>query len=114
MANLKRNMIELVKEVKGDEVITETYWTPPFIPMSVVYEAIDLLDENEEIKTEKQRLDILTEFVAKNIYKDAFTKEQLQDGLHAPDAAQTLMEQVAFIAQGQQSDATKNFLAKND
>ncbi|WP_286201365.1 hypothetical protein [Bacillus sp. ISL-4] len=41
MANLKRNMIELVKEVKEGEIVTEKYLTPVFIPFSVVYEALD-------------------------------------------------------------------------
>ncbi|MGW8428824.1 hypothetical protein ACWGJQ_25825 [Peribacillus simplex] len=39
MANLKRNMIELVKEVKEGEIETVKYLTPVFIPFSVVYEA---------------------------------------------------------------------------
>ena len=43
MANLKRNMIQLVKEVKeGGEVITETFLTPVFISFSVVYESVDI------------------------------------------------------------------------
>ncbi|MBK5445998.1 MULTISPECIES: phage tail assembly chaperone G [unclassified Peribacillus] len=54
MANLKRNMIELVKEVKEAEIETVKYLTPEFIPFSVVYEAIDMtqeIDKSEEAKS---------------------------------------------------------------
>jgi len=116
MANLKRNSIELVTGVEGDEVVTERYWTPPFIPLSVTYEALDLSQElsSQEGKSERDLMDKLIDFVATKIYAGRFTKEQLQNGLHAPDAIQTLQEQIMFIAQGQQSDATKKFLEKKD
>ena len=45
MANLKRNMIELVLEVKEGEIVTKKYVTPVDIPLIVVYEAIDLIAE---------------------------------------------------------------------
>lgn len=115
MANLKRNMIELVKDVKEGEVVTEKYLTPVFIPMSVTYEAIDLMEEmenSETEKSEKEMLDELMEFVSKSVYKGQFTKNDLINGLHAPEAVDTLRDQVMFIAQGQQTDATKEFLAK--
>jgi len=35
MAELKRHMIELVKDVKEGELVTEKYLTPMFLPMSV-------------------------------------------------------------------------------
>lgn len=113
MADLKRNMIELVKEVKGDEVITERYWTPPFIPFSVVYEAVDLakkIDEGE--MSDVEMFDLLIDFVVDRIYNNQFTKEELMNGIHAPDAVRILQEQVIFVSQGQQSSDTKNFLAK--
>lgn len=53
MANLKRNMIELVKEVKEGEIVTEKYLTPVFIPFSVVYEAIDMTDEIDKSESSK-------------------------------------------------------------
>lgn len=118
MANLKRNMIELVKEVKEGEIITEKFLTPVFIPFSVVYEAVDLtqeIDNSEKEKSassEKDMIDKLLDFVANKIYNKQFTKEQLFDGLHAPDAIQTLQEQIVFVAQGRQTDETKKFLAK--
>ncbi|MFI8492148.1 hypothetical protein ACIGC1_04440 [Peribacillus butanolivorans] len=50
MANLKRNMIVLVKEVKEAEIETVKYLTPE----SLVYEAIDMtqeIDKSEEAKS---------------------------------------------------------------
>ncbi|MDF1997598.1 phage tail assembly chaperone G [Peribacillus frigoritolerans] len=118
MANLKRNMIELVKDVKEGEIVTEKFLTPVFIPFSVVYEAVDLtqeIDKSEKEKSassEKDMIDKLLDFVANKIYNQQFTKEDLFNGLHAPDAIQTLQEQIVFVAQGRQNDETKKFLAK--
>lgn len=121
MANLKRNMIELVKNpeevVKGGEVEIEKYWTPPFLPLTVTYEAIDLMEkiekeENDDNASPRVFLELMIDFVASKAYGGQFTKEDLQNKLHAPDALETLQSQVLFIAQGQQSESTKNFLAK--
>lgn len=109
MANLKRNMIELVTEVNGDEIKTEQYWTPPFIPLTVTYEALDLAEKMES-GAEKDLIPLLAEFVADKVYGGKFTKDQLMNGLHAPDAVDILQDQILFIAQGQQSDSTKKFL----
>lgn len=115
MANLKRNMIELVKEVKEGEVLTEKYWTPVFIPMSVVYEAIDLSEElGKGDAKEREVMDKLLDFVANKVYKGQFTKEELINGLHAPMAIQSLQEQILFIAQGNQTEETKKYLAKKN
>lgn len=118
MANLKRNMIELVKEVKEGEIVTEKYLTPVFLPFSVVYEAIDMtqeIDKSENTKSttsEKELINKLIDFVANRIYNKQFTKEDLFNGLHAPDAIETLQEQIIFVAQGHQNEETKKFLAK--
>lgn len=116
MANLKRNMIELVKEVKEGEVVTETYLTPVFIPLSVVYQAIDLSKDIQKvtIETEKEMIEKLVDFVANEVYKGQFTKDELINGLHAPDAIETLREQVIFITRGYQSEKTKKFLEKKN
>ena len=120
MANLKRNMIELVKEVKEGEIVTQKYLTPVFIPMSVVYEAIDMTEEIEKSEgdkkagSEKELLEKLMNFVAEKVYNKQFTKEELFNGLHAPDAIQTLQEQIIFVAQGRQTDETKKFLAEKN
>lgn len=121
MANLKRNMIELVKNpdevVKGGEVEMEKFWTPPFLPLTVTYEAIDIMekiekDEKEGTASPREFLELMMDFVANKAYGGQFTKEELQNKLHAPDAIEALQSQVLFIAQGQQSTATKNFLEK--
>ncbi|WP_299090341.1 hypothetical protein [uncultured Metabacillus sp.] len=114
MATLKRNMIELVKEVKEGEIVTEKYLTPVFIPLSVVYEALDLNSELQKVNVsnEKEITDKFIDFIVNKVYKGQFTREELINGLHAPDAISTLHEQVLFITQGYQSDATKKYLAK--
>ena len=59
MANLKRNMIELVLEVKEGEIVTKKYVTPVFIPLSVVYEAIDLMAELNSRKSGHAEKDMI-------------------------------------------------------
>jgi len=112
-------MIELVKEVKEGEIVTEKYLTPVFLPMSVVYEAIDMtqeIDKSDSKKSisEKELIDKLLDFVANKVYNKQFTKDELFNGLHAPDAIQTLQEQIIFVAQGRQTDETKKFLAEKN
>ncbi|MED3650606.1 phage tail assembly chaperone G [Heyndrickxia sporothermodurans] len=122
MANLKRNMIELVKEVKEGEVVTEKYLTPVFIPLSVVYEAIDIVEKIEKslfssetnAKEERDLMDQLLDFVSSKLYGNQFSKDELFNGLHGPDAIETLQEQIVFIARGQQTDETKKFLAEKN
>lgn len=111
MANLKRNMIELVQEVKEGEIITKKYLTPVFVPLSVLYEALDMIDEVDKSNTaEKELVDKMLDFVATRIYKDQFTKEELFNGLHAPDSSRILYQQILFITQGAQSEDTKKYL----
>ena len=114
MANLKRNIIELVKEVKEGEIITQTYYTPPFIPLSVTYQAIDLTAKMEKgtRENEKMLIDELVNFVVNDVYKNQFTKEELENGLHAPTAMDVLSEQLLFVARGYQSSETKKSLEK--
>jgi hypothetical protein len=117
MANLKRHTIQLVKEVKEGEIITETYITPVFLPFSTVYEATDLLDDvthNKKKKTERKLIEELVDFVVNRLYKGQFTKEELNNGLHGPDAVETLYAQLTFIARGEQDEVSKKFLAKKN
>ncbi|MFD2046011.1 phage tail assembly chaperone G [Ornithinibacillus salinisoli] len=114
MAELKRHMIELVKEVKEGEIVTEKYLTPAFIPMSVIYEAIDMMNEIDKTsaENEKELIDKLLVFVADKAYGGQFTKEELFNGLHAPDSMRVLQQQILFIARGTQNAETKKYLAK--
>ncbi len=123
MANLKRNMIELVKNpeevAKGGEVELEKYWTPPFLPLDVTYEAMDLMTKVDELSVKEDAdprvlLDLLVDFTADKAYGNQFTVDDLKGRLHAPDALQTLQAQVMFIAQGQQTNETKKFLEKKN
>lgn len=114
MAELKRHMIELVKEVKEGELVTEKYLTPVFIPMKVVYEAIDIAAEIEKsgdsAQEEKDLIDKLLSFVADKVYGGQFTREELFQGLHGPDAIRILQEQILFVARGLQNNETKKYL----
>lgn len=115
MANLKRNSITLVKEIKAGEVVTETYWTPVFIPLDVIYEAMDLMEKLEDKEanvSEREMFDMLMDFITNKIYNEEFTVEELKKGLHAPQAVNELKDQLGFIVQGEQTNETKKFLEK--
>lgn len=132
MANkLKRNYIQLVNNVKevqekDAEPKFETFLTPHFIPTSLWYETIDVMEEVEEMENKankdlqagkpvsqtklmRDQMQQLQDVVLK-IYGNQFTKEQLMDGLHAPNMIEELGEQVSFIARGQQNEASKKFV----
>ena len=118
MANLKRNMIELVKNVeevlKGGEVETERFWTPPFIPFAQVREALQLTAEmanaEKNISILGETVDKMADFLVK-VYGNQFTKDDIYERLHGPGAMETLQENIMFIAQGVESSSTKKFLA---
>ncbi|MEW4223134.1 phage tail assembly chaperone G [Rossellomorea marisflavi] len=117
MAGLKRHMIELVKNpeevMKGGEPEIERHWTPAFIPYGKVRQAMQMqLSMEDEEKSELETMELLTEFVAVEIYNNAFTVDDLYNRLHAPDALDVLQSQLLFVAQGDQTDATKKFLEK--
>lgn len=119
MAELKRNRIELFKEMKDDEPVMESFLTSPFMPMSVILEANDMLAKHEgkelgTMKAQEMRefLDDMADFVAKRVYNNQFTKQDIFDRLHSPDAISELQQQIAFVALGIQSNETKKFLAK--
>lgn len=115
MSKLKRNFIKLVTGVEEGEVQTKVYYTPPFIPFTLVYEAMDIMAGAEkEDKSERDMFNDFAVFIAEGVYQKQFTVDQLLEGLHAPDAIQTLREQVEFVAQGNQSEETKKFLAEKN
>lgn len=113
MANLKRNAIELVKKVEQGGIETEVYLTPAFLPISMLYEAMDVSDklDTDEKLTEKQRFSEMMNFVV-NLYENQFTLKELESGLHSPTAIEVLREQIMFAANGVQSDETKKLMAK--
>jgi hypothetical protein len=120
MSDLKRHAIELVKDVKEGEIVKETYLTPAFLPMKVVYEAIEVYAEIEKNETSegtnpKKEIELYTRvmnFVANEVYGKQFTPDDIFNGLHAPDVNKVLFDQVLFVARGVQNDFTKKYLAK--
>lgn len=115
MANLKRNTIDLVTGFEADEIVTQTYYTPKFLSMEVLYEALDLherMTENKDKMSEKEMLNEIANFVANQIYEKQFTPEELIKGLHAPQSSEILYQQIIFVTQGNQTAAGKKLMAK--
>lgn len=120
MGELKRHAIELVVEVKEGEIDKKTYLTPAFLPMKVVYEAIEVyaeIEKNEQkegtdVTKEKELYTRIMDFVANQVYGGQFTPDDIFNGLHAPDVNKVLFDQVLFVARGVQNDFTKKYLAK--
>lgn len=112
---LKRNYIRLVENPNAEEIKLETYLTPHFIPLDVLYEAVDIMADLEKADTGevelsfKEQIDKLIDVVVK-IYGKQFTAKDVKERLHAPDAIDTLRKQVEFIANGQQDEETKKFI----
>lgn len=109
-------MIELVKNpdevLKGGEVEIEKYWTPAFIPFKKVREALQLSQEMEKNDTsELDAVDKLADFIV-DVYGNQFTKDDLFDRIHGPDAIQVMQENLVFVANGAQGESTKAFLSK--
>lgn len=123
MAKFKRNMIELVKNpegvIKGDEPEIEKVWTPSFIPFRVTLKANELdteLRKNQELSM-TDRIDMLADFVAEQVFAGKITKDDIFDRMHSPgfeggeSAEETLQAQVTFASMGVQTDETKNALS---
>ena len=113
-------MLELVKNpeevLKGGELEIERVWTPAFIPLRVSRSAIELyneLEENVEL-SEGKKFDKLADFVANEVFNGKITTDDIYNRLHAPGGKDVLYDQVIFVAQGQQSDDTKKFLAEKN
>lgn len=113
-------MLELVKNpegvAKGDEPEIEKVWTPAFIPLRVARDAIEVWNEVETNKqmTESEKFDRIAGFVANEIFAGKITTDDIFNRLHAPGGLDILKQQLIFAAQGQQSDETKNYMAKKN
>lgn len=126
MADLKRNMIKLVKNpeeaAQGAEIEYQTYWTSPFLSSDVTYEALDIAekldestsDDKKQNMTQREGMDLLSQFVANKAYGGQFTPEDLKTKFHGPDLINELQGQLAFITNGMQTDDTKKFLKKKN
>ena len=116
----KRNFIKLTQIDKKGNAVTysegnakfDTYITPTQIPFRKIYDASDLMDgESDESTSVKENIDQMLDMVV-DIYNNQFTKDDLLDRLHAPDAVEELQQQIQFIAQGQMDEERKKQLAK--
>ena len=116
----KRNFIKLIQIDKKGNAVTDsegnakfdTYITPTQIPFRKIYDAADLMDgASDENTSALENIDQMLAMVV-DIYNDQFTKDDLLDRLHSPDAVEELQQQIQFIAQGQMDEERKKELAK--
>lgn len=115
----KRNFLKLVKlDDDGKATLDadgnaqyDTFITPTQIPFRKIYDAADMMDGGDAKESTKQSMDEMLAMVV-DIYENQFTKDDLLDRLHAPDAVEELQQQIEFIAQGQMDDERKKELAK--
>ena len=113
---MKRNFIKLIKNPKevlnGSEPLFNTYVSPAFVPYRKMYEAVEILDKksngNDDV-SDIELTDIMIGFIC-DLYGDQFSKEELLDGLHAPEANEEIEAQINFFAKGAQSDEQKKEL----
>ena|SRR5690625_4525298 len=123
MSSLKREKIELIKNPQevneGAEPEIEKIWTVPFISFGTSREAVDLLNEvvgNTEISDDDKN-DKIIDFLTEKAFGGKITKDDIYNRLPGPGytdqgSAQEVLEHILFfIASGEQTDDTKNFLA---
>lgn len=112
-----QSALELVTELDENREVKETavYVTPRFIPFDVTYEAIELMEEIQNAKSDfdKEVIDKMMNFIVHRLYEDRFTIQEFKKGVHGPDFFRILQEQISFVAEGYQSDATKKLVAKH-
>lgn len=109
---MKRNFIKLVKDIKDGQPIYDTYLTPAFVPFRKMYQATDTQASLEDGSlTEKEQMDLMLDMVVE-IYDKQFTRDELINGLHSPDAVEVLNDQIEWIAQGKMNEERKKELAR--
>lgn len=124
MSGLKREKIELIKNVKevneGAEVEVEKVWTVPFITYGTSLEAVSLYKEvtdEEKDMTEEDRNDKVIDFLSEKAFGGKVTKEDFYSRLPGPgfnagmSGGEVLIHLLIFVGSGEQTDDTKNFLA---
>src|SRR5699024_3522262 len=116
----KRNFIKLTQIDKKGNAVTDTegnakydtFITPTQIPFRKIYDAADLMDgASEENASAQENIDQMLDMVV-DIYNNQFTKDDLLDRLHAPDAVEELQGQNEFIAQGKIDEERKKKIAR--
>lgn len=125
MSGLKREKIEFIKNIeevnkKDAEIEVEKVWTVPFISYGTSIEAVSLYDEitdSESKLSEEDRNDKVVDFLAEKAFGGKITKDDFYNRLPGPgfndgmSGSEILQHLLAFIANGEQTDDTKNFLA---
>lgn len=115
MSNLKRHYILFTEQKENGEYETRPIFTPEFIPFKTVIAATKMSAEIQKVEDSGQELMMLEkmiDFVANDIYQGRITKDDIIEKLHAPDALETLKEQIAFVSQGYQTKEQKEFVKK--
>ncbi|ANZ33072.1 phage tail assembly chaperone G [Staphylococcus carnosus] len=101
-------------EDKNGNFKFDTYFTSNFIPYRKTYEATEIMEgKNNEGKelSEKDMVDRMLDFLI-DIYNNQFTRDDLLDRLHSPNANDEIRAQVEFVAAGQMDEERKKQLAK--
>ncbi len=125
MANLKREKIELIKNIKevneGAEPEIEKVWTVPFISLGTSLQAVDLYQKVTDPKngmSEEDRNDEVIDFLAEKAFGGKLTKEDFYTRLpgtgfnEGMSGQEVLIHLLIFTGNGEQADDTKNFLAE--
>lgn len=116
----KRNFIKLIQVDKKGNAVTDsegnpkydTFITPTQIPFRKIYDAANLMDgASDENTSAQENIEQMLDMVV-DIYNKQFTKDDLLDRLHAPDAVEELQGQIEFIAQGQLDEERQKKLAQ--
>ena len=97
----KQMSIELITDVKEDgEVVVTTYKTKGFIPFSKLMKITKKLEGMDKL-SEQEAMEETFKVICEDLYENQFTVEQLMDGLHAPDAAKVIEENISFLSTGE-------------
>lgn len=97
----KQMSIELITDVKEDgEVVVTTYKTKGFIPFSKLMKITKKLEGMDKL-SEQEAMEETFKVICEDLYENQFTVEQLMDGLHAPDAAKVIEENITFLSTGE-------------
>lgn len=99
--------IKLVVDFKTGE--TKEFFQTPFIKGSVALEGLTIGKEMDSKGDNIEQSDIekVASFVAKKVYNEEFTSDQLIDGLHAPKLFKEVMSQLASVLGDESGNATK-------
>ena len=97
----KQMSIELITDVKEDgEVVVTTYKTKGFIPFSKLMKITKKLEGMDKL-SEQEAMEETFKVICEDLYENQFTFDQLMDGLHAPDAAKVIEENITFLSTGE-------------